>query len=153
LERRLGLRRIDTDELVANQFNITIAEIFARHGEARFRDAETNVLRGLVLDRPAIIVTGGGIVLREENVDLLRKLGRMVWLDGDADVLLERATRKGDRPLLQTQDPRRTFKLLLETRKPIYSGAADIRIDTSHLSHEQVADAILEQIPQQQHGP
>src|SRR5437870_12892534 len=98
LEKRTGVTQIDTDDIVASKFGISIPEIFARYGEERFRDAETEALRGIAVDQPAIIVTGGGIVLREENVDLLKRLGMVIWLDADEEILLERATREKDRP-------------------------------------------------------
>lgn len=121
-------------------------QIFSAYGEERFRDAETEVLLGLPFDRPSIIVTGGGIVLRKENVDLLKRLGTVVWLDANEEILFQRATRKGDRPLLQTDDPRATFSDLLQRRGPVYAEVAEIRIDTSWLTHEEVADAILSKI-------
>ena len=148
LERSVGLGRIDTDELVAKKFGMAITDIFAKHGEAQFRDAETEILRELTLPRPAIIVTGGGIVLRNENVELLKQLGTIVWLSADENVLFERATRKSERPLLKTEDPRATFRSLFAARQGIYESAADIRIETNGLTHEQVADAILKQIQQ-----
>src|SRR5205823_9395299 len=69
LQRRTGLARIDTDEMLATQFGIPITEIFTTHGEEKFRDAETEFLRTLEPARSSIIVTGGGIILRSENVD------------------------------------------------------------------------------------
>jgi shikimate kinase len=146
LQRRLGLARIDTDELVATKAGMTIPEIFSKNGEETFRQAETDVLRELELRRPSIIVTGGGIVLKNENVNRLKMLGTVVWLDADEKILFARATRKNDRPLLQTEDPRARFASLLADRRPIYAGAADIRIDTSNLNHEAVAESILSEI-------
>src|ERR1700724_3565458 len=87
LQRRTGLARFDTDELVAAKFGLSIPEIFASHGEQSFRGAETKVLRDLPNESTAIIVTGGGIVLRNENVDLLRKLGTVVWLEAKEETL------------------------------------------------------------------
>src|SRR5882762_9013328 len=72
LQRRTGLARLDTDEMLAAEFGMSIAQVFEKHGEEKFRDFETEVLRKLATDRPAIIVTGGGIVLRTKNVDLLK---------------------------------------------------------------------------------
>src|SRR5947209_7677997 len=105
LERRTGLSRLDTDETVATRFGISIAEIFETYGEERFRDAETETLRNFVPGRTAIIVTGGGIVIRAENVDLLKRLGTIVWLSGDEGTLFERASRRNTRPLLQNENP------------------------------------------------
>ena len=120
-----------------------IAEIFGKHGEQRFRDAETETLRNLAAGRAAIIVTGGGIVMRAENVDLLRRLGAIVWLNGDEATMFERASRRKTRPLLQSDNPRAIFAELIRKRAPLYKAAADFEIDTSILSHDQIAEIIL----------
>jgi shikimate kinase len=146
LARRTGLSCFDTDELVAAEFGLSIPDIFARHGEGRFRDAETEVLRKLFLPQPTIIVTGGGIVVCAENVDLLKRLGTIVWLTADETTLFERASRRGERPLLKTADPRATFSELLGQRQPLYAAAADFKIDTSSLTHDEIADEILHKI-------
>ena len=140
LARRLGLPRHDLDELIRLRFALSIPEIFARHGEDAFRDAETELLRKL--DRGAIVVTGGGIVLRDENVQLLRALGRTFWLDADEETLWRRASRRSTRPLLQGANPRARFAELLRERLPLYDAAADDRIDVSSRSVKEVADAI-----------
>jgi shikimate kinase len=146
LERKTGLARVDTDEVVSSKFGLSIREIFSTHGEERFRDTETEALRELSPGRPSIIVTGGGILLRRENVDLLKRLGLLVWLDADEKKLFQRASRHGGRPLLQTKNPKRTFSELLRKRRPLYREAADFRIDTSALRHEEVAEKILARI-------
>jgi shikimate kinase len=145
LERRTGVARLDTDEMVAAKYGLSISEIFSKHGENKFRETETQVLRDLSADRPTIIVTGGGTILRSENVELLKRLGAIVWLHGDEETLFERAGRRG-RPLLQTENPRETFSELMKKRKPLYAEASDFRVDTTALSHEQVADAVLRKI-------
>ncbi len=146
LQRRTGLARFDTDEIVSSNFGLSIPEIFSKHGEERFREAETRALRELAPDRQAIIVTGGGIVLRDENVDLLERLGTVVWLEAEEEKILERVSRKGNRPLLQTEDPRKALSEILGARAPLYAKIADIRVDTSLLTHDEVADAILKRI-------
>ena len=146
LQQRTGLVRLDTDDMIAAEFGISISEIFEKHGEASFRDAETNVLSKLAPARPAIIVTGGGIVLRPQNVELLKNLGTMVWLMADKSVLFERASRRNTRPLLQNEDPRATFSELFRKREPLYAAAANLRIDTSAMSHDEVAQTILSKL-------
>jgi len=146
LQRRTGLARFDTDEIVSSNFGLSIPEIFSKHGEEGFREAETRALRELAPDRQAIIVTGGGIVLRDENVDLLERLGTVVWLEAEEEKILERVSRKGNRPLLQTEDPRKALSEILGARAPLYAKIADIRVDTSLLTHDEVADAILKRI-------
>ena len=141
-----GLPRFDTDEMVAARFGATISEIFEQHGEAAFRDAETEALRELSAKAQAVIVTGGGIVTRPENIDLLRALGNVVFLAANEETLFRRISRRATRPLLQTENPRATVTALLEKRMPLYRSAADVEIDTSTLTHDEVAKLILEKI-------
>src|SRR5215510_7904149 len=74
LQQRTGLALLDTDEIAVSKFGISIPEIFAKYGEDKFREAETTVLCVLAMPKQTIIVTGGGIVLRHENVEILRRL-------------------------------------------------------------------------------
>jgi shikimate kinase len=143
LARKTGWPRFDTDESVSKRFGRDIAEIFSEFGEEKFRDAETEALRELSGVAPSIIVTGGGIVLRPENVELLRRLGTLVHLEADEETLFQRVSRRTTRPLLQTEDPRGTLAKLLREREPIYREAADFKVDTSRLTHEEVAEAVL----------
>jgi shikimate kinase len=143
LHRRTGLAVLDIDEVVASKFGMSIPEIFAEHGEKKFRQAETEALRRVRTEEQTIIITGGGVVLRKGNVEILRKQGAIVWLDSDEKTLLARASRKQNRPLLQTKNPRKSFSEILGVRRPIYENVADIRIDTSVLTDEEVAVAIL----------
>jgi len=143
LSRRTGWPRHDTDEMIREQFGISIPDIFERHGESAFRDAETTLLKTLQRGLAGIVVTGGGIILREVNVRLLRGMGRIIWLDADEDVLWQRASRHSTRPLLQTPDPRARFAELLRTRLPRYQTAADYRINTSSSSIAEVTDEII----------
>jgi shikimate kinase len=143
LQRQLQLPRFDTDELLAAKFGKPVGEVLRDLGEQQFRDAETAVLRELRIDEIAIVVTGGGIVLRDENVALLRALGTTVWLTADEETLYRRVSKRATRPLLQTADPRSTISEMLRTREPLYAAAADVVIDTSNRSHEEVAADIL----------
>ena len=142
LERQTGLERFDTDELIAAAAGIPITAIFDAHGEEEFRRRETEVLRNLPR-RDAIIVTGGGAVMREENVNVLRTLGTIVNLTADLETLFERVARRETRPLLRSDDPRRTLAELFRAREPHYRAAADFEIDTSTLTHEEVAASIM----------
>ena len=94
LHGRTGLVLHDTDEIVTSNFGMSIPEIFDEHGEKKFREAETEALRSVRTEDQTIIITGGGIVLRKENVEILKRLGAIVWLDGDEEILFARASRK-----------------------------------------------------------
>ena len=143
LRRRMGLALLDIDEVVASNFGMSIPEIFAEHGERKFREAETEALHRMRTEEQTIIITGGGVVLRKENVAILRSQASIVWLDADEETLFARASRKQNRPLLQTKNPRKTFSQILGARRPLYANIADIRVDTSVLTDEEVAVAIL----------
>src|SRR5438034_3282564 len=143
LSRRTGWPRHDTDEMIREQFGISIPDIFARHGEPAFRDAETVLLKKLRRGIAGIVVTGGGIILRTENVQLLRGMGRIIWLDADEEVLWQRLSKHSTRPLLQTPDPRARFAELLRERLPLYQSAADYRINTTSNSIAQVTNEII----------
>ena len=143
LHRRTDLALLDIDEVVASRFQMSISKIFAEHGEEKFREAETEVLRRMHIEEQTIIVTGGGIVLRKENVQFLKTKTLVVWLDGDEETLFARASRKKNRPLLQTENPRKSFSEILSARRPLYAKIADIRVNTSVLTDEEVALAIL----------
>jgi shikimate kinase len=143
LSRRIGWPRHDTDEMIRQQFGISIPNIFAQHGEPAFRDAETALLKTLRRGITGIVVTGGGIILRTRNVQLLRGMGRIVWLDADEKVLWQRVSKHSARPLLQTPDSRARFAKLLQERLPLYRSAADYRINTSSNSIAQVTNEII----------
>lgn len=146
LARMTGRPRFDTDEMIAARFGLTISEIFEKRGEERFRDAESEALEELSIETDAIIVTGGGIVLRETNTARLRDLGAVVYLSADEETLFRRISRRPTRPLLQTTDPRATMKELLRLRLPLYRAAADVEVDTSGLTHDEVARNILKKV-------
>jgi shikimate kinase len=143
LQRRTGFAHFDTDEMVCLKFGMPISEIFSAHGEKKFREAETEALQKVRSNQRAIIVAGGGIVLREGNIDLLKRLGAVVWLEADEETLFNRAWRPRNRPLLQGKNPRKAFAQMLQARLPLYAKVADIRVDTSVLTDEEVAVAIL----------
>src|SRR5438045_9757252 len=106
--------------MIREQFGTSIPDIFARHGELAFRDAETTLLKTLQRGLGGIVVTGGGIVLREEDVRLFRRMCRIIWLDADEGIVCQRASLHSTRRLLQTPDPRARLSELLRKRVPLY---------------------------------
>lgn len=145
ISRSIGLPLIDTDAIIEEQAATTINNIFAEHGEDHFRNLETELIRSLAsLPAPHIISTGGGIVIRPENRDLLKKLGYVIWLNADIDVLFERVQRHSHRPLLHTPDPKGTLQNLMDQRMSWYNDSAHLAIDTSNLTIEEIAIGIIE---------
>lgn len=145
IAQKLRLPRFDTDEIVVTKVGRSISEIFEQFGEARFREAEAEALRELNGDSESVIVTGGGIVTREENLCELRRLGIIVNLYAREEVIFERVSRRPNRPLLRTANPRATITQLLAARAPLYRTAADAQIDTSDLTQREIVDLIIRQ--------
>lgn len=137
----------ETDVLVETRFDLSIADIFAFHGEEKFRDAESAVLRGLPTRR-AVVATGGGIVRRAENVEMLQRLGGVVYLQADETSLLQRLSsdNKTNRPLLQKLDLASTLSRLLHEREPIYRATADFTVNTTGMSVRDIAQKIFEHV-------
>lgn len=140
-----GHRFLDSDELVIQSENCSIAEIFAKGGEEPFREAESKVLNDLIGVVGVVLATGGGAILREANRSTLHRIGVVAWLDAEPDILFERATRSNRRPLLQTENPRKSFDELLAARREVYEAAADFRFDSTRFGHDDVAKRLLEQ--------
>jgi shikimate kinase len=141
IARGLCVRHLDTDCEIERRFQMDIPRIFAEHGEAAFRSAEQDVLRRLARRGPSgapqprlIISTGGGTPMREENVDLLREMGQIVWLSAPIGTVLQRVGRNlKQRPLLagHQDNPQQRIRQLMAEREPRYASLADIRVDTS----------------------
>ena len=124
LGRRLGRQVIDTDRRIVELAGTEITEIFRRDGEATFRDLESRVIREAGRETGVIISTGGGAVLRPDNVDALRRNGRLFWLDRAEEELVPTE----DRPLADSREKMRT---LYRQRRPVYEATADERIDVT----------------------
>jgi shikimate kinase len=142
----LGFEFIDTDALIVQKAGCSIPEFFAKEGEEAFRKLETQVLRELEGRNGLIISTGGGIVTRPENQEILRRLGAIVWITTSDILLWNRVRRNRDRPMLHTKNPRKTFLDLLHERKPLYQALADLVEDTRGLNPEESAYGISESI-------
>ncbi len=147
--RELGMEFVDTDDLVEAQVEKSVADIFAQDGEERFRQLESQVLERIVDEPPSVVATGGGIVLRSENRELLRRTGVVICLQTRPETIHRRAlasaTRRGDattRPLLAGDDPLARIKTLLEFRLPFYA-IADWTAQTDHLDPPDLASEIV----------
>lgn len=123
LAAQLGVGFVDSDAAIEQAAALSIAEIFARDGEAFFRDRETEVLRRLMADGPMVIATGGGAFVAPQNRDMIAAQGVAVWLDADLETLWERVRHKDTRPLLRNPDPKGTLARLLDERRPVYAQA------------------------------
>ncbi len=145
LSRILDMKLIDVDTEIEKSEKITINEIFKQFGEPRFREIETDMIRKLSESKNAIISTGGGAVLKQENMDILRKNGVIVCLTASPETIFKRTSTNNDRPLLQVENPLERINELLNFRKPFYQ-KADVMIDTEGKTPLQIADEIIEKV-------
>lgn len=142
LAARLGLDFIDSDHEIETCARATIPELFARHGEAYFREREAKVVSRLVAEGRRVIATGGGAFMHPATRALLKARCITVWLKADAEVLMRRVRKRPNRPLLQTPDPEATLRHLMDLRYPVYA-EADLTVLSREGPHEQVVDDVL----------
>ncbi len=128
LARRLKFEFVDTDRLIEEQAGCSVAEIFARDGEAAFRAREREVITGLAARARLVIATGGGVGARPELLDQLKQHALVVWLWASPGTLWERVRTQTHRPLLQVPDPPARIRELLAAREPVYR-QADVLIN------------------------
>ena len=151
LARLLEVPFLDSDEAIEAAANMTVAEIFARDGEAFFRRKEAQVLERLMSGPPCVLSTGGGAFLSAGNRRTIAARGVSVWLKVDLDLLWARVRHRNTRPLLRTEDPRATLAALLEARAPLYA-QADLTVEaTPGLSVEAMARRVLAALRTQPH--
>lgn len=145
LAKRLGYFFIDTDREIEKEQGCSITEIFKYGGEECFRDLETDILQKLQTKQNLVIATGGGMVLRNENRNLMQSLGTRVYLKVELQELMRRLKKDKKRPLLQKSKPEEHILEMLQQRKSIYEEAECI-IDTTDLSPHQMVTEIIRKI-------
>jgi shikimate kinase len=145
LSRLLSMQFIDVDAEIEAGQKMTITEIFQRFGEKYFRDLETETIRKVAAGKNLIISTGGGAVLREENMEALRENGIVFCLDACPETILERTNKSEDRPLLRAEGPLAKIKELLDFRRPFYRKAGTF-IDSEGKTPLQIAEEIAETV-------
>lgn len=144
LAARLRLPFADADhEIQTRHGGMTIAEIFATHGEPYFRDGEAKVIAALLEGGAQVLATGGGAFLREDTRGRIRDKAVSLWLKADGPTVLRRVKRRADRPLLQTGDPAATIEHLIAAREPFYR-LADVSIVSRDVPHDKVVDECVE---------
>jgi shikimate kinase len=143
LAARLGIPFADADTEIEKAAGMSIADIFARHGEADFRSGEARVIARLLESGPQVLATGGGAFMNVKTRDAIRAKGVSIWLKAEFEVLLRRISkRRNERPLLQTDDPAETLRTLLAEREPIYA-QADLTVHSRDVSHDAIVADIM----------
>ncbi len=142
LASRLKRQFIDSDEEIEAAAQMSIPEIFEQRGEPEFRAGETRVIARLLKERDIVLATGGGAFANAETRALIKAEALSVWLKADADVLFARVSRRSNRPLLKTADPRATLEKLIAERYPIYA-EADVTVLSRDVPQDVVAADVV----------
>lgn len=135
----------DTDAMIEQKAGMKIRDIFALKGEKYFRDVETEVLAEACQLHTHIISTGGGIVLRRENIENMRRHGRIVNLHSTPEKIFERVSGRKDRPLLDVTDQLKEIKSLLADRQQFYNDC-DLSVDTTFTTPHAAAGKIVKSL-------
>ena len=147
LAKKLKRLLIPVDDLIVKKVGMSIPEIVEKHGWDYFRDIESNVTKELSNQDNCIIDCGGGVILRDENVENLKQNGKCFLLKAEIDTIISRIQGDANRPALKEgMSFREEQEKVLRERNPKYKAAADVEIDTSILSIEQAVEKILENI-------
>tara|TARA_R110002126_G_scaffold163052_2_gene310941 strand:+ start:2826 stop:3455 length:630 start_codon:yes stop_codon:yes gene_type:complete len=150
LARKLGMPFVDADLEIEAAADCSIEEIFARYGEQAFRDGERRVISRLLEETPRVVATGGGAFASPETRENVRRNGISVWLKADIEVLLQRVSRRNNRPLLKNGDKRETLERLMAERYPAYA-EADVTVESGTESPDITVKKVLDAL-RDRHG-
>jgi shikimate kinase len=136
----------EMDEIIEKRENKRISDIFAEHGEEYFRELETALLLELQSKENLVVSCGGGAALRQENVNAMKKGGRIVWLTARPETVYERVKENEERPLLKNDNSANHLAEMMERRRPRYESAADLVVATDEKSIAQICEELMAQL-------
>jgi shikimate kinase len=144
LAEKTGKAFVEVDSLIEQKAGKSVSRIFKEEGEIVFREYEIEIIKEVSRQRNLVLACGGGVVLNTINIDRLKQESVLIWLTASIPSILERLKKTGDtRPLLTGKDRENQVRSLLIFRQPFYERAAEMQVDTSDQTIEQVADNIL----------
>ena len=151
LAEALHCEFLDMDVLIEAEAGTTISEIFSSRGEPAFRAIESRLVARLAERSGCVVATGGGAVINPQNLENMKRSGVVITLTADIPAILRRSAGEDTRPLLQAADREERIRSLMAQREPFYA-KADIILDTSHLSIEEVVTVLVNQLQQAGYG-
>ena len=146
LAKQLGRSFVDSDWYIESQTGADIAWIFAKEGEAGFRERETRAIDELTQQSQIVLATGGGAVMAAENRAFLKERGIVIYLNAPVDVQMARTAKDKSRPLLQQPNPRKILQNLYSARDPLYRQVAHIIMPTGHTYPRHMVNQLLQQL-------
>ncbi len=145
LAARLALPFFDSDVEIETAAGMSITDFFNTHGEPEFRKGERRVISRLLAGPMHVLSSGGGAFINDETRELITEQALSVYLKADLNILLDRATRRDNRPLLQGSDPRQKLADLMAVREPIYAGA-DITVHSDGRPVDETVERVLKEL-------
>lgn len=142
LKKKMNVKELETDAEIVRENGMTINEMFEKYGESYFRDKETQMLEKIADCPPAVVSCGGGTVLRQENVDIMKKSGVIVLLTATPQTVYLRVRNSKDRPILNGHMNVEYIESLMEKRRAVYEAACDVRVATDDKTPDQIAEEI-----------
>lgn len=146
MESRYGMKRIEMDQIIVEQNQMAISDIFKLYGEEHFRDLESALLEEVQMKENQVVSCGGGVVLRKKNVDIMRQNGIIILLTASPETILKRVENDVSRPVLEGKKTIQGIADLMETRREKYEMAADVTIHTDEKSIAQICEEIQEKM-------
>lgn len=146
LKEMLGMNLVEMDARIVEEQGITINEIFEKYGESHFRDIESQLILTLGEEGNTIVSCGGGVVVRPENTEYMKKNGVIVFLSATPETIYERVKDNDDRPILRGNMNVEYIAQLMEKRRALYEGAADIKIDTDGKNVTEICEEIKSRV-------
>lgn len=146
LKDKLAMERVEMDDMIVKKQGMTISEIFDEYGESYFRNLESNALIELQRKKQTIVSCGGGIVIRDENSDHMKKNGRVVLLTAKPITIFERLKDSTDRPILRNNMNVEFIGNLMEKRRAKYEAVADITVETDGRMATEICEEIISKL-------
>lgn len=143
LAQELDAKLVEMDETIEAEAGITINEIFEKYGEDHFRQIESDLILTIGDEDASIVSCGGGVVVRPQNVENMKKSGKIVFLKATPETIYERVKNSTDRPILNGHMNVEYIAQLMEKRRALYEGAADITIETDGKTKEEICSEII----------
>ena len=148
MSRALDVPKIEMDEVLAERAGKPITRIFAEDGEEAFRQMETALLREIGAGEPALVSCGGGVVLRPENVEIMKTTGTILMLSATPQTIFQRVRHSTKRPILNGNMNVEFIAELMTKRDPAYRAAADVTVSIDGKTSDIVAKELVEWICQ-----
>ncbi len=151
LSALLEMELVDLDQLLEARMNMSINQIFEIYGEPYFRRLESELVKEISVGENIIISCGGGVILREDNIQNLKRKGRILWLRAQPETIYQRLQEDNTRPLLKGKVTISYINALLTERWPRYQAASDFSVDTDHGTIEEISDKIIQSLSRNKH--